>query len=145
MVMRDIPTAWPLAVMQKRQLGYITDSAIVLERLEGQGLVTADLEAIAAAQRETFFRRLGGILRKIDQTGMSHYDSKSSNWIVQQDEILGPRPILIDVDGLRFRRWPAMGMHRLLRSMREHGQYTPADSLALCLGYSPFSQVHPDD
>ena len=35
LVVRDIPTAWPLAVMQKRRLGYITDSVIVFERVGG--------------------------------------------------------------------------------------------------------------
>jgi hypothetical protein len=59
--------------------------------------------------------------------------------------VTGPRPVLIDVDGLRFRRWPAFGLHRLLRSMRAHPQYTPADSLSLCQGYSPFSHVAADE
>jgi tRNA A-37 threonylcarbamoyl transferase component Bud32 len=145
MVVRDVPTAWPLAVMQKYSHGYITDSALVLERVEGQTLEGADLDAIAPRQRDALFRRIGRLLRKIDQTGMSHYDAKSSNWIVRKDEVLGERPVLIDVDGLRFRRWPAFGLHRLLRSMRAHAQYTPADSLSLCRGYSPFSRVEADD
>jgi hypothetical protein len=33
-----------------------------------------------------------------------------------------------------------LGLHRLLRSMKEHEQYTPQDSLSLCRGYAPFSQ-----
>jgi hypothetical protein len=28
--------------------------------------------------------------------------------------------------------------------MREHRQYTPADSLALCLGYAPFKYMEPE-
>jgi hypothetical protein len=32
-------------------------------------------------------------------------------------------------------------MERLLRAMRDHPQYTPADSLSLCLGYAPFGQL----
>jgi hypothetical protein len=47
---------------------------------------------------------------------------------------------LIDVDGIRFRRWAALGISRLLRSMKDHPQYTVADSLALCQGYAPFSK-----
>jgi hypothetical protein len=71
--------------------------------------------------------------------GLSHFDAKASNWIVQEDEKLGARPILVDVDGIRFRRWAALGISRLLRAMREHRQYTVADSLALCQGYAPFA------
>ncbi len=49
--------------------------------------------------------------------------------------------MLIDVDGVRRRQWIALGIRRLLRSMREKVQYTPEDSLALCLGYAPFTRV----
>jgi tRNA A-37 threonylcarbamoyl transferase component Bud32 len=141
MIVRDIPTAWPLLVLQKRQFGYVTDSVIVFERIEGQTLDSFNLDSLSPRNRELLFRRTGGMLRKIDQLGMAHFDAKSTNWIVQPDEKLGPRPILIDVDGLRFRRWQALGLQRLLRAMRQHPQYTPADSLALCQGYAPFSHV----
>jgi hypothetical protein len=29
------------------------------------------------------------------------------------------------------------GLHRLLRAMKQHPQYTPADSLAICEGFAP--------
>jgi hypothetical protein len=48
--------------------------------------------------------------------------------------------VLIDVDGVRRRRWIALGIQRLLRSMKEHPHYTPADSLALCRGYAPHAK-----
>ena len=140
LIVRDLPTAWPLLVMQKRQLGYITDAVIVFERVQGSTLADVDLDAMEASGRQMLFRRAGGMLRRIDQLGMFHYDAKASNWIVREDPKLGPVPILIDVDGIRFGRWPALGIERLLRSMRDHRQYTPADSLALCQGYAPFSR-----
>jgi tRNA A-37 threonylcarbamoyl transferase component Bud32 len=141
LVVRDIPTAWPLAVMQKRALGYITDSVIVLERVEGSVLAHADLDAMPAKEREMLMRRTGRILRQIDEFGLSHFDAKATNWIVQEDSKLGARPVLVDVDGIRFRRWRALGIGRLLRAMRDHPQYTAADSLALCQGYAPFSRI----
>jgi hypothetical protein len=49
--------------------------------------------------------------------------------------------MLVDVDGIRRIRNLAVGIMRLLRSMRDHAQYTPADSLALCRGYAPFSPI----
>jgi tRNA A-37 threonylcarbamoyl transferase component Bud32 len=139
LVVRNIPTAWPLLVLEKRSLGYVTDAVILFERVEGPTLASVDLDTIPAGERERLFRRTGGILRMIDNLGLAHFDAKASNWIVSFDEKLGPRPIMIDVDGIRARRWVALGIERLLRSMREHAQYTPADSLALCQGYAPFS------
>jgi tRNA A-37 threonylcarbamoyl transferase component Bud32 len=141
MVVRDIPTAWPLMMMQKRTLGYITDAVFVQERVAGATLGTVDLNSMDAEARDMLFRRTGRILRQIEWFGMSHFDAKASNWIVQEDPKLGPRPVLIDVDGIRNRRWAALGIDRLLRSMREHPQYTAADSLSLCRGYAPYSRT----
>jgi hypothetical protein len=73
--------------------------------------------------------------------GFCHFDSKASNWIVAPDEVRGTTPVLVDVDGVRCDRWDTFGIRRLLRSMREHRQYTPADSLALCRGYAPFTRM----
>ena len=49
--------------------------------------------------------------------------------------------MLVDIDGIRQRRWVALGIERLLKSMRNHPQYTPGDSLALCQGYAPWSRM----
>ena len=141
LIARNIPTAWPLAMLEKRTLGYVTDSVIIFERVPGATLDAADLDAIEPSARRSLFFRTGRILRLIESWGYSHFDAKSSNWIVCPDEKLGPRPVLIDVDGIRHRRWIALGIDRLLRSMREHKQYTPKDSLDLCQGYSPRAKL----
>jgi hypothetical protein len=133
-----LPTAWPLLVMERRRFGYVTDHVSIFERVPGPTLWRTDLDALPPARREMLFRRLGRILRTIDHTGLSHFDAKAPNWIVLDDPKLGPYPVLIDTDAVRFRRWMALGIQRLLRSMRGHAQYTPEDSLALCLGYSPY-------
>ena len=62
------------------------------------------------------FRRVGRILRQIERFGFSHFDAKASNWIVRDDDRLGPSPVLIDVDGVRQRQWTALGIRRLLRA-----------------------------
>ena len=49
--------------------------------------------------------------------------------------------MIVDVDGVRHYVWTAFGIDRLLRSMREHPQYTAADSLSLCLGYAPHGKM----
>jgi hypothetical protein len=127
--------------MERRRLGYVVDAVIVFERVAGQTLDKVDLHAIPPGRRDMLFRRIGRVLRQIEWFGFSHFDAKASNWIVRSDAKRGESPVLIDIDGIRQRRWVALGIKRLLGSMQTHAQYTPADSLALCRGYAPWSRV----
>ena len=145
LIARNLPTAWPLLVMERRHLGYITDHISIFERVPGTTLGRVNLDALPPRQRDMLFRRVGRILRIIDQTGLSHFDAKAPNWLIRDDPELGPTPVLIDTDAVRFRRWIALGIERLLRSMKEHPQYTPEDSLSLCLGYAPYSPVRREE
>jgi tRNA A-37 threonylcarbamoyl transferase component Bud32 len=137
LVARDIPTAWPLLLMERRRLGYVTDSLIVFERVNGTLLADADFSAMDDLSRQTLFHRLGRTLRLLEQQGLAQYDSKMSNWIIVPDEKLGPVPLMIDVDGIRKIVPPLWPIDRLLRSLREHRQYTPQDSKWVCIGYAP--------
>ncbi len=139
-IVRNLPTAWPLLYVEKRRFGYLTDGFIIFERVPGPMLVWAKLDEILPAHRENLFRRAGKILRRIDQLGFGHFDAKASNWIVMPDEKLGPWPVMIDIDGIRERRWLTLGIRRLLKSMQENKQYSVADSLALCQGYAPLGK-----
>lgn len=141
MIARNVPAAWPLLMMEKRRLGYVIDAVIVFERVPGPTLAAVDLDAMPPGRRDMLFRRVGRILRRIESLGFSHFDAKASNWIVRPDAGRGESPVLIDIDGIRQRRWAALGIERLLKSMRNHPQYTPVDSLALCQGYAPFSRI----
>lgn len=146
MIARNIPVAWPMLLMEKRTLGYVTDALIVFERVPGKTLFHADLDAMAPRDRDTIFRRTGRTLRTIERHGFAHLDAKSTNFIVldngDNDDKAGPTPVMVDMDGIRRRpRAVGAGIERLLRAMRRHPQYTPADSLALCQGYAPFAPV----
>src|SRR6185437_7107406 len=140
MIVRNLPTAWPLLYVERCKFGYAIDGLIIFERVPGPMLAWANLDTMAADHRDNLFRRAGRILRRIDQLGFGHFDAKASNWIVMPDEKLGPWPIMIDIDGIRERRWTALGIRRLLKSMRENKQYSVADSLALCQGYAPLGK-----
>jgi hypothetical protein len=77
----------------------------------------------------------------IETQGLNQYDSKSSNWMIRLDEVLGPVPVVIDVDGIRRivpTLWP---IDRLLRSLRELPGYTPEDSRWVCIGYRPYARL----
>jgi tRNA A-37 threonylcarbamoyl transferase component Bud32 len=141
LVVRDLPTAWPIAFFERRSLGYVVETFLVSERVPGPTLWKIDLDALTAQSREMIFRRTGRILRLLEQYGFAHFDAKASNWIIRPDEKTGPAPILIDVDGVRQRRWPALGIQRLLRSLGDRRQYNREDSLALCLGYAPYAPL----
>ncbi len=138
---RDLPCEWPMLLMRRRVLGYTTDAVIAFERVPGESLDRVKLDAMEPGPREMLFRRAGRTLRAVERGGLAHYDAKSTNWIVYDDPHRGPLPVMIDLDGIRpLNYWlVAWGIHRLLRAMKQHPQYTPADSLALCQGYAPFA------
>ena len=149
-ILRNLPTAWPLLYVDRRKFGYVVDSLIIYERVPGATLARVDLDAMTAEQRDMLLRRTGRILRTIDQIGFAHFDAKAPNWIVRDDGTLGPTPIMIDIDGIRQRRWTALGIRRLLKSMHLNKTYGIADSLSLCLGYAPTAnlareELEPDD
>lgn len=146
-IVRNLPTEWPMLLMEKRVLGYVVDAVIIFERVPGTTLDQLDLDALSVSDRQMLFRRAGGMLRRLEQSGLAHYDAKSTNWIVWTDPRSGPMPILIDLDGIRMllRKLQGFGIERLLRAMRQHPQYTPEDSLALCRGFVPFGPIQQEN
>jgi hypothetical protein len=142
LVSRDIPTAWPLLVMQRRnRWGVPVEAMMVAERVQGDLLATMDLDTLAPGARQTLFHRLGRTLRLLEERGLYLYDSKSPNWVVVHDEKVGPTPAIVDVDGVRIWAQPLWPIERLLRSLREHPQYTPEDSKWVCIGYAPHARL----
>lgn len=139
LVARRLPVEQPLAVFERRVFGYAVESIAVFERVPGITLEHTDLGALSPPDRENLFRRCGRMLRRIGETGLAHTDAKSSNWIVFDSATAGPTPVLIDAYGIRgLNLWLHLfGLHRLLRAMRNHPQYTPADSLQICQGFAP--------
>ncbi|MDB5328433.1 MAG: hypothetical protein JWM57_4002 [Phycisphaerales bacterium] len=136
---RGLPIERPLMVIQKRSGEFTAEAIAIFERVPGQTLEELDLSSLSENDRENLFRRCGRSLRKIEAGGLAHIDAKSSNWIIFPSKTAGPVPIIIDAYGVRrLNHWLAvMGLHRLLRAMKKHPQYTPADSLHLCQGFAP--------
>ena len=141
MITRNIPAAWPLAALEERRWGITHRQIFIAQRVEGSTLAQQDLSTLAPAARRDLFFRCGRILRTIERRGYCHFDPKSSNWIIAMDPLHGPWPTLVDLDGVRPYRWDGFGVQRLLRSMKEHPQYTPEDSFWLCRGYAPHAPL----
>ena len=142
LIIRDIPTAWPLLLMEKKRFGYVTDQLVIFEKIPGKSLGKIALKELSRLDRDRLFWRAGHLLRELERFGLYHWDAKASNFIIFPDSALGLTPLLIDVDGIRKIRWTRSSIHRLLTSMREvQADYNPSDSYALCRGYAPDAKL----
>src|SRR5207302_11384913 len=59
MIVRGLPVAWPLLVIERRTLGYVTDAVLICERVPGQTLAHAPLDGYPQPQRDGLFHRTG--------------------------------------------------------------------------------------
>jgi len=122
---RQIPTARPLAVLERRCLGVRLDSLLVTEYIphahDLDTLLTVQLRDMSAPrQRElknAIIASLAGVVRRFHAGGFVHRDFKAPNIMVQWDPRgdAAPRVLLVDLDGVRQRRRP--GRRALLRAL----------------------------
>jgi len=136
LVIRNIPTAWPMLMMEKRTLGYATDAMVVFERIDGPMLSSPKNRAHSPDAYHTLLFRVGRLLRRLEDAGLYLYDSKAENWIIKEDPKLGLIPIIIDVDGVRSIHQGG-GIERLQRSLHQLPTFTPSDERVVFAGYSP--------
>jgi len=140
LIIRGIPTAWPLLMLEKRVCGYVTDGIVVFERIPGRALSETRYWKEDPDRYRTLLLRCGRMLRRMEESGLYFYDSKTTNWVVREYEGNDPLPLLVDVEGVRIFNQGG-GVRRLLRSLRESpdGEFEPADGAALLRGYFPFA------
>lgn len=148
LVRRNLPVERPLYLFEPKELSERQSrSFIVFERVPGTTLADFDLDTLTPGDREKLFLSIGRILRRIEDTGLTHTDAKSSNWIVAPTPDGGVTPVMVDAYGIR--KWniflALFGLRRLLRAMKQHPQYTPDDSRNICLGFSPFAPLRTDE
>ena len=154
LIHRNVPTGWPLIMMERKMWGYATDALIVFERIDGGTLDEAVAQRDRAAWYRELLRQCGRLLRRLEDAGLHFHDAKTTNWMVREAVVVQASaclqrpaeacttnmPMAIDVDSIRpFAQ--GGGLPRLLRSLREQpdGQYTEADALAVVRGYAPFA------
>jgi tRNA A-37 threonylcarbamoyl transferase component Bud32 len=140
MATRGIPVAWPLLRAATRVGPFVREGLVISAWVDGDNLAGISLGDLEFGSRQTLFFRLGRSIRQIEQAGFCHFDTKTSNWIIQHDPQLGPVPVIVDIDGIRPYRWNGEGMRRLRSSLAEHREFTPADLAALELGYNPWAK-----
>jgi hypothetical protein len=141
LVALGLPTEYPLLLMQRKVGPVVQDALLVSELVPGTILARLSLNDLSPAHRRSLLHRCGAALRRIEHFGLSHFDAKSHNWIVTTDVDGSPRPVMIDLDGIRRYRWQGRGMERLARSLRQHPDHVDADLVHLARGYSPFARL----
>jgi hypothetical protein len=138
LVIRNIPTAWPMLMMEQRKFGYVTDAMVIFERIEGPTLSSPKVRAHGPDAYHTLLFRVGRLLRRLEDAGLYLYDSKAENWIIKEDPKLGLIPLIVDVDGVRSLHQGG-GIARLQRSLRQLPAFTQSDERVVFAGYSPGS------
>lgn len=143
---RDIATARPLALLERRVGPFVFDSLLVTEAIPG----AIDLEAFLRQQRPALSARdwaglkrrlvhlLALQLRRLHERGFQHRDCKASNILVVRHPEL--KLLWIDMDGVRFQgwfasAWPARPLVRLDVSLQDVPGLTRTDRVRFLKAY----------
>lgn len=112
---REIPTARPLAVLERRHFGLLLDSIVITEKLDCDG----DLEAVVSkwshesrtepdrVRKDLLIRGLCLLIKRLHARGFAHRDFKAANILIassREDPSQLPRISLVDLDGLSLKR-----------------------------------------
>lgn len=122
---RQIPTARPLAVLERRQWGLLLDSLLITEHIEHaydlDTLLTVQMRDMPPAKqrrlKEQLTESLVRVIHHLESRGFSHRDLKAPNVIVQWDAALShpPQILLVDLDGVhRLRGCPLRARWNML-------------------------------
>ncbi len=147
---RRIPTARPLAVLQRRRLGLLADSMVVTEYLEH----ARDLDTVLTvllrheqpdrqrAVKSQIAAALVRVLRDLHDRGFIHRDLKAPNVMVQWNPAgeETARVLLVDLDGLRHRgqaspAWQWRALTRLNISLDQCRRVSVTDRLRFLQAY----------
>lgn len=147
---RNLPTARPLAVLERRVGGLLLDSMVLTEALPGAWDFDAFLRTGLPDQDQRTVRRvkvelieaLVRLVKNMQSNGFGHHDFKAPNLMVQWDADSGrpPRLSLVDLDGLVLRgrlshRECMRPLMRLNVSLDDVGIATRTDRLRFLKAY----------
>jgi len=150
LINRDLPTARPLAVMERRFAGLLLDSMVMTEAIPNakdfDALLRVDLPGqeprVQRRVKDELIEELARLVKNLQARGFAHRDFKASNLMVQWDPSEGqpPRLTLVDLDGLLLRRRLSLRdrlrpLMRLNVSMDEARLVTRTDRLRFLKAY----------
>ena len=112
LVSRQLPTAFPLVVLERRKFFLLRESILLTEEIPNsynlhRALKRGEIGSYTTRQRRELAERVGALLGKLYARGFRHRDCKASNLIIERGLKVkgGIRVWLIDLDGLRLGRW----------------------------------------
>jgi serine/threonine protein kinase len=153
---RGLPTARPLAVLQWRHGGFVFDSYLLTEKLDGAmdlRTYVDQLPRARSAQHRNLIESVAGLIRGLHDRGLSHRDLKAANVLIvtepgdrQAAPELAlpfrqfPRLYLIDLVGVerrgKLRRArKVQNLARLHVSFHHHPRVTRSDKLRFLRSY----------
>jgi len=123
LISRNIPTAWPLAAIDREHHMLLNDSILLCEKIPNscnlrQFILEGNFDKLPRRKRIELAEQTGSLLAQLQRQGLRHRDCKATNIMVgHQPELDQPdlspsfRLFLVDLDGLRarlpFEIWPS--------------------------------------
>ncbi len=121
LISRDIPTAWPLAAIDREHHLLLKDSILICEKIPNscnlrQFILDGNLDKLLYRKRIELAEQTGSLLAQLQRQGLRHRDCKATNILVllqpdQPNQSPSFRLFLVDLDGLRaklpFEIWPS--------------------------------------
>jgi len=143
LITRRFPTALPLAALERRTARLLHESILITEAVDASVSLDKLWDSAgppAAIRPRDLAAPLGRLLRSLHDGGFVHRDLKASNLLVRSAPDGSVAIILIDLDGLRRRRWVSQrnryqGLARLNAAMAQCPAVTRTDRLRMLLGY----------
>lgn len=93
----DIPTAKPLAMIEKRIMGLKAQNYVIMQALRGE---TLDQYLLSSQQPEPVLQQTVEVLKQLAALKIRHRDLKAPNFIVNNGAVF-----ILDVDGMRIFRY----------------------------------------
>jgi hypothetical protein len=118
LISRDIPTAWPLAAIDREHHMLLKDSILLCEKIPNscnlrQFILDGNLDKLPHRKRIELAEQTGSLLAQLQRQGLRHRDCKATNIMVSRqpdqpkpdlsDQSTSFRLFLVDLDGLRAR------------------------------------------
>ena len=142
---RGLPTARPLAVLQRYRRGLPREGYLLFEYIAGAVELPDAVSQTTGIERRRLAETLGRLLRDVHDRGVSHRDLKAPNILVA-----GGEPVLIDLVGVRVGlniqdAERIRNLARLNASFAGSALVTWADRLRFLRAYSSWSPRPPGD
>ena len=94
---RGLPTARPLAVLQRFRGGFPREGFLIFKYIAGAVELPGAVARASADERKQLAEDLGRLVRDVHDKGVSHGDLKAPNILIADG-----RPVLVDLVGIRL-------------------------------------------